>query len=37
MLKSEYHIPKMDCPSEENMIRLKLDGLQDIKKLEFTK
>ncbi len=35
MLKSEYHIPKMDCPSEENMIRLKLDGLQDIKKLEF--
>jgi Co/Zn/Cd efflux system component len=25
----------MDCPSEENMIRLKLDGLQGIKKLEF--
>ena len=35
MLKSEYHIPKMDCPSEENMIRLKLDGLPEIKKLEF--
>lgn len=35
MLKSEYKIPKMDCPSEENMIRLKLDGMPEIKKLEF--
>lgn len=35
MLKSEYHISKMDCPSEENMIRMKLDGLNVIKKLEF--
>ena len=35
MLKSEYHISKMDCPSEENMIRMKLDGLTAIKKLEF--
>jgi Co/Zn/Cd efflux system component len=35
MLKSEYHIPKMDCPSEENIIRMKLDGVQVIKKLEF--
>lgn len=35
MIKSEYHIPKMDCPSEENIIRMKLDGLQTIKKLEF--
>jgi len=35
MLRSEYKIPKMDCPSEENMIRLKLEGLQVIKKLEF--
>lgn len=25
----------MDCPSEENMIRLKLDGLSEIKKLDF--
>ncbi len=25
----------MDCPSEENMIRMKLDGLNGIKKLEF--
>nr|WP_321411210.1 cation transporter [uncultured Carboxylicivirga sp.] len=35
MLKSKYHISKMDCPSEENMIRMKLDGLVVIKKLEF--
>lgn len=35
MLKSEYHIAKMDCPSEENMIRLKLDGIDEINKLEF--
>ena len=35
MLRSEYHISKMDCPSEENMIRLKLDGLTEIRKLEF--
>jgi Co/Zn/Cd efflux system component len=35
MLKSAYHISKMDCPSEENMIRMKLDGLTEIKKLEF--
>ena len=35
MIKSEYHISKMDCPSEENMIRMKLDGLIVIKKLEF--
>jgi Co/Zn/Cd efflux system component len=25
----------MDCPSEENMIRLKLDGLKEIKNLDF--
>lgn len=25
----------MDCPSEENMIRVKLDGLHEIEKLEF--
>lgn len=35
MHKSEYHISKMDCPSEENMIRLKLDGLKAIAKLDF--
>ncbi|MCL5042798.1 MAG: cation transporter [Gammaproteobacteria bacterium] len=25
---SEFHVPKMDCPSEERMIRLALDDLQ---------
>ncbi|NQU54717.1 MAG: cation transporter [Bacteroidetes bacterium] len=35
MLKSEYHISKMDCPSEETLIRMKLDGLPAIKKLVF--
>ncbi len=35
MYKSEFHIEKMDCPSEENLIRLKLDGLSDIVRLEF--
>jgi len=32
--KSTIHISKMDCPSEENMIRMKLDG-QSFKKLDF--
>jgi len=35
MLKSEYHISKMDCSSEENMIRLKLDAVEGIRKLDF--
>lgn len=35
MLKSAYHISKMDCPSEENMIRIKLEDLTEIKKLDF--
>jgi len=35
MLRSEYHIVKMDCPTEENMVRLKLEGLSAISKLEF--
>lgn len=35
MLKTEFHIRKMDCPSEENMVRMKLEGLPVIKKLEF--
>lgn len=35
MLKSEIHITKMDCPSEENLIRMKLEGYEGIQKLEF--
>lgn len=34
MKKSTIHISKMDCPSEENMIRMKLDG-QEFLKLDF--
>ncbi len=33
--KSIFHIPKMDCPCEENLIRMKLDGDNNILKLNF--
>lgn len=35
MDKTLFKIPKMDCPSEENLIRLKLDGISGIKHLDF--
>ncbi len=35
MEKSIYKITQMDCPSEENLIRMKLDGISDIKHLDF--
>lgn len=35
MKKSTFSIPKMDCPSEENLIRLKLGGIASIKNLDF--
>lgn len=35
MEKTIFEIPKMDCPSEENLIRLKLDGIEEIKSLDF--
>ena len=35
LMKSTFRIEKMDCPSEENIIRMKLDGFPQIKKLEF--
>ena len=35
MYKSLFKITKMDCPSEENMIRMKLDDIEGIKKLDF--
>src|SRR5690554_2257916 len=35
ILKSTYHISKMDCPSEESLIRMKLDDDAGIHKLEF--
>lgn len=35
MNKSVFYIRKMDCPSEENLIRMKLDGNSNIKNLAF--
>jgi Co/Zn/Cd efflux system component len=35
MEKTEFVITKMDCPSEENLIRMKLDGITGIERLEF--
>ena len=35
MEKTVFEITKMDCPSEENLIRTKLDGIPEIKNLEF--
>lgn len=35
MKKSVFDIPKMDCPSEENLVRIKLNNISHIKKLEF--
>ncbi|KGM07678.1 Cobalt-zinc-cadmium resistance protein CzcD [Methylophaga thiooxydans] len=32
---SEYKVPKMDCPSEEGMIRMALDGIEPGVILEF--
>lgn len=32
---SEYRVPKMDCPSEEGMIRMALDGIEPRVLLEF--
>ncbi len=33
--KTTFEITKMDCPSEENLIRMKLDGITSIANLEF--
>lgn len=33
--KSKYKISKMDCPTEEQMVRMKLQGIDFIKNLEF--
>ncbi len=35
MQKTIFKIVKMDCPSEENLIRMKLDGISSIKNLDF--
>jgi len=36
MEKTVFQIPQMDCPSEENLIRLRLDGIAEIKHLAFS-
>jgi len=33
--KTIFEISKMDCPSEENLIRMKLDGILSISNLDF--
>ncbi len=35
MIKTTFHISQMDCPSEEALIRMKLESLKTIKSLEF--
>lgn len=35
MQKSIFDIPQMDCPSEENLIRMKLDSFSNIRQLDF--
>jgi Co/Zn/Cd efflux system component len=35
MKKTLFEISKMDCPSEENLIRMKLDGISGIAHLDF--
>lgn len=35
MKKSKFKIPKMDCPSEINLIKIAFDGISFVKNLEF--
>lgn len=35
MKKTTFEITKMDCPSEENLIRMKLDGISGVVNLDF--
>jgi hypothetical protein len=35
MQKTIFKITKMDCPSEENIIRIKLSEIEEIKNLDF--
>jgi len=35
MNKTVFEIARMDCPSEENLIRMKLDGISSIANLDF--
>jgi len=33
--RTEFKVPKMDCPAEEELIRMTFDGLEGIRLLEF--
>lgn len=33
--ESSFNVPKMDCPSEERMIRLALDDIENVRNLSF--
>ena len=35
MEKTIFEFSQMDCPSEENLIRIKLEGIAEIKNLDF--
>lgn len=35
MYKTVFYVSKMDCPSEENLIRMKLEGIKEIEHLDF--
>ena len=35
MEKTTFRIAKMDCPSEEQLVRMKLEGLKNIRSLQF--
>lgn len=35
MIKTTIRMPKMDCPSEERLVRMALDGVKEIKSLVF--
>ena len=35
MYKTTFEITKMDCPSEENLIRLKLRGISSLEYMDF--
>jgi len=35
MLKTVFYLSKMDCPSEEQMVRMKLTGVSSVQKLDF--
>lgn len=35
MEKTTFDVPKMDCASEESLVRIKLDGIPEVRNLDF--